>query len=47
MVRAAAFLKELVESKARGRRCREFGALMDAAAALEKACLLLESLGRA
>jgi len=42
--RAAGTLKELVQSIAMHSRCREFGARIDGTAALEKACLLLESL---
>jgi rhamnosyltransferase subunit B len=45
--RAAAILKELIESTAIRQRCREYGAQIDGAAALNKACSLLESLGRA
>jgi rhamnosyltransferase subunit B len=46
-VRAATMLKELVESTAIRNRCREYGAQIDGTAAIEKACSLLESLGRA
>ena len=45
--RAATILNELIESTAIRRRCREYGAQIDGAAALERACLFLESLGRA
>ena len=44
---AATILKELMESTAIRQRCREYGAQIDGSAALEKACSLLESLGRA
>jgi len=44
-VRAAAMLKELIESKVIRNRCSEFRAQMDGTRALAKACSLLESLG--
>ena len=44
---AARILKELMESTAIRQRCREYGAQIDGSAALEKACSLLQSLGRA
>ena len=45
--RAATIRRELMESGVIRRRCREYGSRIDSAAALEKACSLLESLGRA
>jgi len=45
--RAAAILQELMESTVIRQRCREYGAQIDSAAALEKACSWLELLGRA
>jgi rhamnosyltransferase subunit B len=45
--RAATMLKELIESAAIRQCCRKYGAQIDGAAALEKACSLLQSLGRA
>ena len=45
--RAATILKELLESAVIRQRCREYGAQIDGAAAVEKSCLLLEWLGRA
>ncbi|MBV9304591.1 MAG: hypothetical protein JOZ45_00535 [Acidobacteriaceae bacterium] len=45
--RAATILKELLESAMIRQRCREYGAQIDGAAAVEKSCLLLEWLGRA
>ncbi|MBV9248570.1 MAG: hypothetical protein JO227_04905 [Acetobacteraceae bacterium] len=45
--RAATILNELMASTAIRQRCREYGAQIDGAAALEKACSFLELLGRA